>query len=313
MELLSLHFGEQERPSWSTLAIASRLSRPASTVRAVLVRCRLNQLSHIGIRTGERNRRYEHDHPGSLIYVDIKKLGNIPVGAGGGSSDVPQGAKNRVATSGIRRSPRGDELLGHAFVHTVVDDHSRVAYAEVHDGETADTALPLLCYARAASFFRTRGAIVERVISDDGSCYRSKAWLHPCSELGVKPKRTRPYRPQTNGKAERFHRTMAAEWAFSHHYHSETQRRSALAPWLHTCITIGNTQRSGRYRPFTRLTNLPGQYSQRSARPRSGRYAGDDLAGIGPLICGEIGVLVHLESRWPIAGLRTECCVDDRA
>ena len=121
-----------------------------------------------------------------------------------------------------RRSRRGDELLGHAFVHTVVDDHSRAAYAEIHDDETADTAIAVL--RRAVSWFRTRGVVVERVISDNGSRYKSKAWRHACSELGVKPKRTRPYRPQTNGKAERFHRTMAAEWAFSRHYHSEAQR-----------------------------------------------------------------------------------------
>src|SRR5690349_24175634 len=90
-----------------------------------------------------------------------------------------------------RRSRRGDELLGHAFVHTVVDDHSRAAYAEIHDDETADTAIAVL--RRAVSWFRTRGVVVERVISDNGSCYKSKAWRHACSELGVKPKRTRPY------------------------------------------------------------------------------------------------------------------------
>src|SRR6201998_1663939 len=119
----------------SPLGIASRLSMPASTVHAVLVRCRLNRLSHIDIRTGERIRRYETDHPGSLIHVDIKKMGNIPVGGGWRFVGRAQGGKKRVATPGIRRSCRGDELLGHAFVHTVVDDHSRVAYAEIHNDE----------------------------------------------------------------------------------------------------------------------------------------------------------------------------------
>ena len=251
--------GLRWRHRLSPLAIASRLSMPASTVYAVLVRCRLNRLSHIDIRTGERIRRYEHDHPGSLIHVDVKKLGNIPVGGGWRFVGRAQGGKNRIATPGIRRSRRGDELLGHAFVHTVVDDHSRVAYAEIHDDETADTAIAVL--RRAVRWFGTRGVIVEQVLSDNGSCYKSKAWRHACTELGVKPKRTRPYRPQTNGKAERFHRTMAAEWAFSRHYHSEAQRRSALTPWLHTYNHHRQHSAIGKVPPITRLTNLSGQYT----------------------------------------------------
>lgn len=191
----------------SPLAIASRLSMPASTVHAVLVRCRLNRLSHIDIRTGEQIRRYEHDRPGALIHVDVKKLGNIPVGGGWRFVGRAQGAKNRAATPGIRRSRHRDELLGHAFVHTVIDDHSRVAYAEIHDDETAVTAIAVL--QRAVSWYSTRGVVIERVLSDNGSCYKSKAWRQACAELGVQHKRTRPYRPQTNGKAERFHRTMA--------------------------------------------------------------------------------------------------------
>ncbi len=149
--------------------------------------------------------------------------------------------------------------MGHAFVHTVVDDHSRVAYAEIHDDETADTAIAVL--RRAVRWFSTRGVIVEQVLSDNGSCYKSKAWRHACTELGVKPKRTRPYRPQTNGKAERFHRTMAAEWAFSRHYHSEAQRRSALTPWLHTYNHHRQHSAIGKVPPITRLTNLSGQYT----------------------------------------------------
>jgi transposase InsO family protein len=243
----------------SPLAIASRLSVPASTVHAVLVRCRLNRLSHIDIRTGERIRRYEHDHPGALLHVDVKKLGNIPVGGGWRFVGRAQGGKNRVATPGIRRSRRGDELLGHAYVHTVIDDHSRVAYAEIHNDETADTAVAVL--RRAASWFGVRGITIERVISDNGSCYKSKAWRHACNELGIRPTRTRAYRPQTNGKAERFHRTLAAEWAFSRHYLSEAQRRSALPAWLHTYNHHRQHSAIGKVPPITRLTNLPGQYT----------------------------------------------------
>lgn len=243
----------------SPLAIASRLSMPASTVHAVLMRCRLNRLSHIDIRTGEQIRRYEHAHAGALIHVDVKKLGNIPVGGGWRFVGRAQGAKNRAATPGIKRSRRRDELLGHAFVHTVIDDHSRVAYAEIHDDETAATAIAVL--QRAVSWYRIRGVVVERVLSDNGSCYKSKAWRQACIELGVQHKRTRPYRPQTNGKAERFHRTMAAEWAFSRHYRSEAQRRSALAAWLHTYNHHRQHSAIGKVPPITRLINLPGQYT----------------------------------------------------
>jgi transposase InsO family protein len=215
----------------SPLAIASRLSMPASTVHAVLVRCRLNRLSHIDIRTGEPIRRYEHDHAGSLIHVDVKKLGNIPAGGGWRFVGRSQGKKNRHLTPSIGRSRHRQPLLGHAFVHTVIDDHSRVAYAEIHDDETASTAIGVL--RRAVGWFAMRGVIVEGVLSDNGGCYRSYAWRDACAELQIKHKRTRPYRPQTNGKIERFHRTMAQEWAFARHYPNELSRRSALPAWLH--------------------------------------------------------------------------------
>lgn len=121
----------------SPLAIASRLSMAASTVHAVLVRCRLNRLSHIDIRTGEPIRRYEHDQPGAMIHVDAKKLGNIPAGGGWRFVGRAQGGRNRRTTPGVARNKHYHELIGHAFVHTVIDDHSRVAYAEIHDDETA--------------------------------------------------------------------------------------------------------------------------------------------------------------------------------
>jgi transposase InsO family protein len=243
----------------SPLAIASRLSMPASTVHAVLVRCRLNRLSHIDIRTGEPIRRYEHDHPGALIHVDVKKLGNIPDGGGWRFVGRAQGGKNRRATVGVRRSRSHDPNLGHAFVHTVIDDHSRVAYAEIHDNETTDTAVEVL--RRAVGWFGARGVSVERVLSDNGGCYRSHAWRNTCAELQIQPKRTRPYRPQTNGKIERFHRTMASEWAFARHYPNERTRRSALPTWLHTYNHHRQHSAIGKVPPITRLTNLSGQYS----------------------------------------------------
>jgi transposase InsO family protein len=243
----------------SPLAIASRLSMPASTVHAVLVRCRLNRLSHIDIRTGEPIRRYEHDHPGALIHVDVKKLGNIPDGGGWRFVGRAQGGKNRRSTEGVTRSRSHDPHLGHAFVHTVIDDHSRVAYAEIHDNERTDTAVEVL--RRAVGWFGTRGVSVERVLSDNGGCYRSHAWRNTCAELQIQPKRTRPYRPQTNGKIERFHRTMASEWAFARHYPNERTRRSALPAWLHTYNHHRQHSAIGKVPPITRLTNLPGQYN----------------------------------------------------
>lgn len=243
----------------SPLAIASRLSMPASTVHAVLVRCRLNRLSHIDIRTGEPIRRYEHDYPGSLIHVDVKKLGNIPTGGGWRFVGRSQGKKNRHLTPAVSRSRHHQPLLGHAFVHTVIDDHSRVAYAEIHDDETAATAIGVL--RRAVGWFATRGVTVERVLSDNGSAYRSHAWRDTCLELHITHKRTRPYRPQTNGKIERFHRTMTQEWAFARHYPNELTRRSALSAWLHTYNHHRNHSAIGKTPPITRLINVPGQYS----------------------------------------------------
>jgi transposase InsO family protein len=243
----------------SPLAIASRLSMPASTVHAVLVRCRLNRLSHIDIRTGEPIRRYEHDHPGALIHVDVKKLGNIPDGGGWRFVGRAQGWANRYSMPNTKRGRFRHELLGYGFVHTVIDDHSRVAYAEIHDDETAPTAVAVL--QRAVGWFSARGVSVEQAISDNGGCYRSRAWAHACRELGIKHRRTRPYRPQTNGKIERFHRTMSAEWAFSQHYRSEAARRSALRAWIHTYNHHRQHSAIGKVPPITRLTNLPGQYN----------------------------------------------------
>jgi transposase InsO family protein len=219
----------------------------------------LNRLSHIDIRTGEPIRRYEHDRPGSLIHVDVKKLGNIPTGGGWRFVGRAQGKKNRAATPGLTRSRYREVLLGHAFVHTVIDDHSRVAYAEIHDDETAVTAIAVL--RRAVSWFRAREVVVERVLSDNGSCYRSRAWRDACAELGIQHKRTRPYRPQTNGKIERFHRTMAHEWAFARQYPNELTRRSALPAWLHTYNHHRQHSAIGKIPPMTRLINVPGQYT----------------------------------------------------
>jgi transposase InsO family protein len=239
--------------------IGWKLGMPASTVHAVLVRCRLNRLHHVDKRTGEVVRRYEHDMPGAMIHVDVTKFGNIPDGGGHRFLSRQQGNRNRAATIGAGRSKRRQPLMGKAFVHTVLDDHSRVAYAEIHNDETAVTAVGVL--RRAGSWFDARGITVERVLSDNGSAYKSHAWRDACAELSIRSKKTRPYRPQTNGKIERFHRTLGERWAFRRFYASESARRNALPAWLHEYNHHRPHTAIGGHPPISRLTNLPGQYT----------------------------------------------------
>jgi transposase InsO family protein len=149
--------------------------------------------------------------------------------------------------------------MGTAFVHTVLDDHSRIAYAEIHEDETAATAVGVL--RRAVAWFAARSVTVQRVLSDNGGAYRSHAWRDACLELGIRPKRTRPYRPQTNGKIERFHRTLAEGWAFGRMFLAESARRQALPGWLHEYNHHRPHTAIGRRAPITRLSNLSGQYS----------------------------------------------------
>lgn len=241
--------------------IAGRLAMPASTVHAVLVRCRINRLSHIDRVTGEPVRRYEHPYPGAMLHMDVKKYGNIPDGGGWRYVGRAQGKRNRGATATRTgsRSARYDPRLGTAFVHTVVDDHSRVAYAEIRADETAATAIDVL--GNAVAWFAARGVTVERVLTDNGSAYKSRAWHDACTQLGIRPKKTRPYRPQTNGKVERFHRTMTDGWARRRFYSSEHARRAALPAWLHHYNHHRPHTAIGGRSPVTRLTNLPGQYT----------------------------------------------------
>jgi transposase InsO family protein len=239
--------------------IAARVGCAPSTVHQVLVRCRINRLAHVDRATGEPVRRYEHAAPGDLLHVDVKKLGNIPDGGGWRYVGRAQGRRNRSATAGKPRNRHYNPQIGTAFVHTVLDDHSRVAYAEIHDDETAATATAVL--RRAVAWFADRDITIHRVLSDNGSAYRSHLWRDTCTELGITPKRTRPYRPQTNGKIERFHRTLAAGWAFRRLYTGESQRRKALPGWIHEYNHHRPHTAIGRVAPITRLTNLSGQYS----------------------------------------------------
>ena len=241
------------------VGIAARVGVAPSTAHQVLTRCRINRLSHLDRATGEPIRRYEHDHPGSLIHVDVKKLGNIPDGGGWRYTGRRQGNKNRAATPDKPKNKHHNAKMGTAFVHTVIDDHSRVAYAEIHDDETADTAVGVL--RNAVTWFSDRGVTVERVLSDNGSAYRSHAWRDTCAELAITPKKTRPYRPQTNGKIERFHRTLADGWAFRRMFLSESTRRKALPGWIHEYNHHRPHTAIGGHPPITRLTNVSGQYT----------------------------------------------------
>jgi transposase InsO family protein len=241
--------------------IGAQLGMPASTVHAVLVRCRVNRLSHVDRATGEPIRRYQHEHPGDMIHVDVKKLGNIPDGGGWRFLGRPHGAKSRIATkarTGVKNA-HNNPKVGTAYVHTVIDDHSRVAYAEIHDDETAATAAEVL--RNAVAWFNERGVTIQRVLSDNGSAYRSHLWAETCAELAITAKKTRPYRPQTNGKIERFHRTLAEGWAFKKFYSSENVRRKALPGWLHEYNHHRPHTAIGGAPPITKLDNLAGHHT----------------------------------------------------
>jgi transposase InsO family protein len=203
--------------------------------------------------------RYEHPRPGDLLHVDVKKLGNVPDGGGWRYVGRQQGLKNRSSTPGKSRNRHYHPMIGTAFVHTVIDDHSRVAYAEIHDDETAATAVTVL--RNAVAWFNDRGVTIHRVLSDNGSAYKSHLWRDTCAELNIAVKKTRPYRPQTNGKIERFHRTLAEGWAFKKFYSAENVRRAALPAWLHEYNHHRPHTAIGGSAPITRLDNLAGHHN----------------------------------------------------
>ena len=196
--------------------------------------------------TGEVIRRYEHEHPGDMIHVDIKKLGKIPDGGGWRAGGRTQGQKN---------TNRG--RMGYDFIHSAVDDHSRLAYSEILADERKETCAEF--WTRAEAFFAGHGITVRRVLTDNGSAYRSRHWA---KALGtVVHKRTRPYRPQTNGKVERFNRTLLEEWAYVRVYASGVQRTDALDNWLHIYNHHRRHTALAGKSPIQRVNNLVGQYS----------------------------------------------------
>src|SRR5690606_25201062 len=191
----------------------------------------LPRLSHLDRATGVPVRRYERDIPGELVHVDIKKLGNIPTGGGHRFTDRQTGKRNRAQTPGKTLDAGGNSHVGYSYIHTAVDDHSRLAYSEILADERKETACGF--WQRAQAWFASHGVSVERVLTDNGACYKSLAWRDLLAGNNIIHKRTRPYRPQTNGKVERLNRTMMDEWAYARPYQSEHERRDAFTSWLH--------------------------------------------------------------------------------
>ncbi len=244
---------------WGPARIAFLLGLNPSTVHRILVRYQMARLAHVDRTSGQRVRRYERAVAGELVHVDIKKLGNIPTGGGHRAVGRLAGARNRTTTVGKHRDHRGNSHVGYSYLHNAVDDHSRLAYSEILNDERAETAIAF--WARAHAYFATNGITVQRVLTDNGSCYKSRLWRQTLTTAGIIHKRTRPYRPQTNGKVERFHRTMLDEWAYARPYTSELQRRQALPDWLHTYNHHrGHTALAG-HPPASRVPNLTGQYT----------------------------------------------------
>lgn len=245
--IVALRFSRQ----WGPHRIAAHLHLARSTVGKVLARYRMPRLASLDQGTGLLVRkpapqRYEHENAGDLVHVDIKKLGRIPDGGGHRAIGRFKGRRNRKPGT------------GYAYLHHAVDDHSRLAYSEILGDEKKETAAAF--WIRAAGFFAAHGIIVKAVLTDNGSCYRSRAFA---ASLGshVKHRRTRPYRPQTNGKVERFNRTLASEWAYARPYTSETERAATYDSWLHHYNYHRTHTGVGGKTPISRVHNLSGNYT----------------------------------------------------
>jgi transposase InsO family protein len=232
--------------------IADVLGMAVSTVSGILTRIGLGRLGRIGL---EPARRYERARPGELVHIDVKKLGRIQGGAG---KRVRGGGRHYTPTftdaTGARR-----KTVGWQFVHVAIDDATRLAYVELLDDETAITATGFL--RRAVAFFASHGVNVERVMTDNGGAYRSTLHALACRALGLRHLRTRAYRPQTNGKAERFIHTLLSGWAYGAIYGSTAERAAALDGWLFTYNHRRRHAGIGRQTPIQRLNNLLGTYS----------------------------------------------------
>jgi len=232
--------------------IAETLAMPLSTVSAVLRRSGMGRLGRLGL---EQPVRYERSRPGELVHIDIKKLGRIEGGAGKRIRGGSHSHYNRTITD---REGKRRNTVGWEYVHIAIDDYSRLAYAEVLPDQRATTAIGFLQRTRA--FFARHGIKVEQVLTDNGSAYISTLHTVACKTLGIRHIRTRPYRPQTNGKAERFIRTLLNGWAYGAIYRSSHERTRALDGWLWHYNHRRRHSALSHQPPITR-TNLLGSYN----------------------------------------------------
>jgi transposase InsO family protein len=213
-----LHLRRKQR--WGADHIAHEVGLAASTVQRICRDGGLGRLDRGDRATAGPVRRYQRDQPGELIHVDVKKLAAIP--PGGGWRSRGRGYENEGSVS---------RLVGYRYLHTALDDRSRLVYSEILDNEQAATAAAF--WRRAAAWFNQQGVVCERVITDNGSCYRSGLWHRACAETDTTVKKTRPRRPQTNGKVERYHRILLEEWAYIRPWTSEAQRHAGYQRFVH--------------------------------------------------------------------------------
>jgi len=221
------------RQRMSGAEIAARLGMSPTTVARILRSKGLSRLK--ALEPTEPPRRYEKQHPGELLHLDIKKLGRI------------RGVGHRI-TGDKRRRSRG---IGWDFVHVAIDDASRLAYVEILPDERQDTAAAFL--TRAVAWYASHGIQIQRILTDNGSCYRSKLFAKTCCRLGMRHSFTRPYRPRTNGKAERLIQTLLREWAYRFVYRSSIQRRRCLSWYLHFYNWHRQHQALNRQPPASRI------------------------------------------------------------
>lgn len=243
---------------WGPARIGYLLGIHPSTVHRVLTRYGIAKLRWLDRATGRVVRRMESAACGDLVHVDVKKLGKIPAGGGWRMLGRTTGNRNARAdkSSGVTNK-YGNPARGYHFIHTAIDAHSRLAYSELLADESKDTAAGF--WLRANAWFTECGIEARKVLTDNGNCYRSHVFREALGD--IEHRRTQPYRPQTNGKVERFHRTLADEWAYAQLYTSDAQRCQEYPGWLHTYNHHRGHTALGGQPPASRVPNLSGQYT----------------------------------------------------
>jgi transposase InsO family protein len=228
--------------------IGHEVGRAASTVQNILISEGLGRLDSGDRATADPIIRYQRDHPGELVHVDVKKLAGIPDGGGWRIHGRGKAPTAKRASTGYR------------FLHTALDDRTRIIYSEMHSNEQAVTAVDF--WKRANAFFNHLGITIERVITDNGSCYRSRLWRTTLETEGITPKFTRPYRPQTNGKVERYHRILLEEWAYIRDWNTDRERSDHYEHFVHFYNHHRAHGALGWSTPLATLKdNVPGHHS----------------------------------------------------